>query len=393
MELKKTLQIIFLLAIFIGLTNCKKSNTDRFYDRKYIKEIKEARKEIYFYMTRNFVPGGSFAIAKDGKLIYSEGLGLASNDLEVPVNRKTKFRIGPVTEVFTSLAYLRMVDEGILHPDSSIQHYLPDFPEKTAKITLSHLANHTSGIRAPGSDEMEWRGLNVPIDKGIEQFKDDELVFQPGMYSSVTMFNYNLLGSIMEKASGDKFPKIIEKWVTDTLHLENTMIDSPFGTVKGRTNFYDHNIIAQVVNATFIDVRYRAPSNGLLSNAEDLVKFGNAVLYSGLFTDSIKKRLFTPVELGIQLPSNFSNGWLIGEDLAGRTYYGRVGGITGGGAALLIYPAEKLVVAGTINLTSKVEDLPLFLMAKPFLPEKKIEENFSTKENPPTEATDSVMTR
>ncbi|NCB07208.1 MAG: hypothetical protein EOM73_03480, partial [Bacteroidia bacterium] len=63
MELKKTFQIIFLLAIFVGLTNCKKSTSDRFYDRKYIKEIKEARKELFFYMTRNSIPGGSFAIA------------------------------------------------------------------------------------------------------------------------------------------------------------------------------------------------------------------------------------------------------------------------------------------------------------------------------------------
>ena len=375
MELKKTFQIIFLLAIFIGLTNCKKSTTDRFYDRKYIKEIKEARKEIFFYMTRNSIPGGSFAIAKDGKLIYSEGLGLASNDLDVPVNRKTKFRIGPVSEVFTSLAYLRMVDEGILHPDSAIQHYLPEFPVKADKITLSHLANHTSGIRGPGSNEMEWRGMNVSIEKGLEQFQNDELLFPPGMYSSVSMFNYNLLGAAMEKATGEKFPKIIEKWVTDTLHLENTTIDSPFNTIKGRTNFYDHNIIAQVVNAISIDVRYRAPSNGLLSNAEDLVKFGNAILYSGLFTDSIKKRLFTPVELGIQLPSNSSHGWLIGEDMTGRTYYGRVGGITGGGAALLIYPEEKLVIAGTVNLTSKIEDLPVFTMAKPFFPATPTPEN------------------
>jgi CubicO group peptidase (beta-lactamase class C family) len=397
MEFKKTIQIIFLLAILVGLSNCKKSNSDRFYDRKYVKEIKEARKEIFFYMSRNFVPGGSFAIAKDGKLVYSEGLGLASNDLEVPVNRKTKFRVGPVTEIFTSLAYQRMVEQGILQPDSSIQYYLPDFPEKPIKITLDNLVNHTSGIREPREDEKEWRGLNVPISKGIEQFQNDDLLFPPGMYSSITMFNYNLLGAVMEKATGEKFSALLKKWVTDTLQLENTIIDSPFTTVKGRTNFFDHNVIAQVINATFIDVRYRAPSGGLLSNAEDLVKFGNAMLYSDIITDSIRNKLFTPVELGIQLPSNFSNGWFISQDMAGRTYYGRVGGITGGGAALLIYPKEKLVIAGTVNLTSGTEDLPVFQMAKPFLPETKTEdkavESNSIKEETPTGAADSVPNR
>ncbi len=54
-----------------------------------------------YLMTAN-VPGGSFAVFKDGKLIYSEGLGYASQELEVAATRNTKFRIGKITECFTT---------------------------------------------------------------------------------------------------------------------------------------------------------------------------------------------------------------------------------------------------------------------------------------------------
>ncbi len=91
--MKRGIQLLILVAVLLGFSSCRKNQIDIVYDKKYIKDIKELRKEIAFYLQRNFIPGGSFAIARDGKFIYSEGMGLASKDLDVPVNRKTKFRI------------------------------------------------------------------------------------------------------------------------------------------------------------------------------------------------------------------------------------------------------------------------------------------------------------
>ena len=130
MEFKKLLSAIFLLPILLGLTNCKKHGNDIVYNKKYIDAIKKARKDFSFYLTSNSIPGGSIAISKGGEIIYSEGMGLASKDLTVPATRATKFRIGSVSELFTSLAYQLLVENGTLDPDSSVQHYLPGFPEK-----------------------------------------------------------------------------------------------------------------------------------------------------------------------------------------------------------------------------------------------------------------------
>ncbi len=374
------LKFIVLLVLITNLHGCRNNDADISYDRSYIDEIKAARKDISYYMARNFVPGANVAVAKEGKIIYSEGIGLASKDLEVPAKRSTKFRIGEVSEIFTSLLYHLLAEDGTLHPDSTVQSYYPHFPEKKYKLPLSHLVQQTSGIRMSTPEEDEWRGLNVPIQKGIENFRNDSLVAAPGNYQVTTMFNYNLLGAVMEETTGLQFHNLLEKFITDTLGLESTQVDNPFVVVKNRSDYFDHNFIAQVVHATFKDMRYRAPSEGLLSNAEDLVKLGNALLYSGYISNDIREKLFEPIVLANNMPANMTNGWLLLEDLSGRKFYGKSGSVTGGSAAILIYPEDELVVAFASNLSSINEDLPVFPIAGHFLQDEKQEQQATEKE-------------
>ncbi len=369
--MKRGIQYFVLFVLLLTLSNCKKEDKYIFYDSRYKKEIAQVRKELSVYMVINNIPGGSFAISKDGKLIYSESFGLASKDLEVPATRITRFRIGDLSELFTSLIYQMMIEEGKLNPDSAVQSYIPDYPLSNYKgipykITLNQIANHSSGIRKAKPDLVDRSGQNVTIMNGIDLFKNDPLDFTPGWFESPSPNNYNLLGAVMEKASGRKFPELLKTYITDTLQLTSTEIDNPYKTVTGRTDFFDYNLVAQVINASFRDLRYLAPSKGLLSNADDLIKFGNAVLYSERIPKKVKDKLFVTTKLPSDLPSNIANGWIVQKTPEGKTYYGKNGKVTGGGAVLLIIPDEKLVVAGAINLTA-TDEIPVFRLIKPFL--------------------------
>ncbi len=377
--MKRSILILTILAIILGIAGCKKSNPDILYDKKYINQIKAARKDIGFFLTRNFIPGGSFAIIKDGKVIYSEGVGWASQDLEVRANRDTKFRIGEVSELFTSAILQLMIRDGLLNPDSTVQHYLPDFPDIGKNMTINQLANHTSGLRIETEAEELNGAYNVSLNRGLEKIKNEPLGYAPELYQNVSMYNYNLLGEIMEKVTGKHFPKILKEYVTDTLHLDNTMIDNPFQTIKGRTDYYDYNMISQVVHAITQDMRYKAPSKGLLSNAEDLAKFGNALFFSDYFTDEMREKMLQPQMLLDSFPAPIANGWIFLETKDGGKMYGRKGTVTGGGSALLVIPKEKMVIAGTINLTGKLDEIPVFEIANHFLPET--EENQQKEDN------------
>ena len=353
--MKLRIQNFLLIIILLSFTNCEKKTLHILYDAKFKKEIEDVRKEASVYLMMDNIPGATMAVCKDGKIIYSEGLGLASKDLEVPVTRKTKFRIGAVSELFTSLIYQLLIENGTLHADSTVQTYLPDYPE--------------SVFREPNEEEQYWTGQNITIQSGIDLFKNDPLDFKPGWFEAASANDYNLLGAVMEKATGKNFPFLLKEYITDTLNLTNTEVDNPFKTVIGRSDFFDFNMIAQVIESVFIYMRYRAPSDGILSNAEDLVKFGNAVLSSDRISDQIKERLFVPTELMGEFPPNFANGWIVQKTKNDEFYYGKVGKVKGGSAILLIVPNKNLVLAMTTNMTSN-DEIPLFKIFNSFLSEK-----------------------
>ncbi len=58
------------------------------------------------------------------------------------------------------------------------------------------------------------------------------------------------------------------------------------------------------------------------------------------------------------------------------------GGVTGGGASLVVFPNEKLVVAGAVNLTSELDDIPVFKLAEPFFPKTEKPKTDKTKDVP-----------
>jgi len=388
MKNKKLAPLVFLLVIIVGFTHCKKPENHIFYDRNYVDEIKQAREAMGFFMYSNLIPGTQIAIYKQGKMIYSEGFGLASKDLNVPVSRETKFRIGDVTEVYTSLAYRMMVENGTLHPDSSIQNYLPDFPTKESKITLEQLAQNTSGIREENSAGDRNLMYNINLQMGLDKFKDDALLFMPGFLQTNSVYDYNLLGAIMENATGQNFGTIIKELVTDTLQLYYTLMDNPFTTIEGRTDFYDINIVGTPINAITIDHRSNEPSLGLLSTAEDLAKFGNAILHSPVISDKIREELFTPFQLKAGFTAEKTNSWKLFKDNWGRKFYASIGNVNGGGASLLVFPDDDLVVAITINLTLNILELPDYKIASLFLPktEAQIEYEQKQKEKETTES-------
>ncbi|MDX1283576.1 MAG: serine hydrolase domain-containing protein [Draconibacterium sp.] len=349
--------------MFLTIGGCEKQASNAIYDSSYRDEIKFIRNDFGHYLARNNIPGGNIAIALDNKIIYSEGIGLASKDMEVPMTRKNILRIGNVSQLFTSIIYLKLVEEGLLEPDSTVQHYIKEYPATDHRLDIKHLPYHTSGIRQEDPSENEISGENMSIRKGLETFMNDPLSNAPGVFEEPSIFNTNLLGAIMERTTKKRYPVLLREYVTDTLNLTNTVVDNPLTTIKGRTDFYDQNMMGQVVNAPFRDMRYKAPANGILSNAEDLVKLGMAILESDYFSEDFTRKLFESCDLYGGFKSKMANGWLLTSDKEGRDVNLSSGSVTGGGAVILIYPDEKLVMAYTQNLTLGIETLPMFKIA------------------------------
>ncbi len=365
--MRYSLLILVVIILLDGLTGCSNNEKERIISRKYLKPIKESRQEAFFYMARSYMPGNSIAVSVNGKLVWSEGMGYASKDLKVPATRVTKYRIGQVTQVLTALVYHLLVEQGKLNPDSSVQHYLPDFPGKKYRLTLKNLVEQTSGLRAPSDEERIWRGLNVGLEAGLENFKKDSLLFMPGVIQYLSMYNYNLLGVVIQKATGKRFHEVVKDLVTDTLGMKGTVPDNILGVIENRADFFDHDYLTRVIHAVSTDIRYKIPSEGYLSTADDLNKFGNALLFSKYISDSVKTKTFTQVKLTEGTQTQWANGWFIAENEKRIKYYFITGNVTGGGAALVIFPAEKLVIAWTANIQDDIDEFPVYKTAMNFV--------------------------
>lgn len=365
MNIKSIVPVILLLGfLFAGCSREKKQ--ERVFDRKYLKVIKEARQETFFYFTRNFIPGGSIAVTINGKLVWSEGFGEANTDLGVPVSRTTKFRMGKISEVLTTLAYRRMAENKVFDPEESVSKYLPDFPEKKWPLKLKYLVDETSGLRTPTDQEIYSPNMHLTLMNGIKKFAGDTLLFPPGMFQYPTIYSFDLLGAAMEKQTGKAFPQIISEWVTDTLGLDNTTQDNPFITIRDRSAFFDRNIVAQTINGTTLDLRSNLPSCGFLSTSDDLVKLGNALLSSPVLSDTIRNQMQRPALINNEFYGSFGNGLIYLYDASGKKFYASRGLTRGSGAILIILPEDRIVVACMANLNDETEELPGLKVAMMF---------------------------
>ncbi|MBN1821794.1 MAG: beta-lactamase family protein [Prolixibacteraceae bacterium] len=357
----------FFLLFLIAFLSCNPNKEEKgFYNQKFSDVIKESRKELAVFKQINYVPSISIAVSLNGELIWSEAYGLASTDLDVPATRKTKYRIGAISEVLTALTYNILTEQGKLNPDSLVHSYLPEFKGKVFDLPLKYLANQSSGIRPENMNEIKWSAYGNSIETGLILFENDTLLFEPGLYQLPSIFNYNLLGAVIQKAENKKFAEVVNKVVLDTLGLTNTVPDNPFITIKNRPDFFDHNYVSQVINASTKDLSYKLPSRGYLSTVDDLIKLGNAFLYSDYISDTIKIKTFRVDEFPGE-PSNWANGWFIVDNNTGYKIYGSRGSEVGGGAGLLIYPEQNFVITILTNVTDDSNSIPIFKIANLFL--------------------------
>ncbi|HET9802137.1 MAG TPA: serine hydrolase domain-containing protein, partial [Candidatus Acidoferrum sp.] len=92
-------------------------------------------------------PGCALAVARNGKLVYAKGYGLANIEQNVAIAPSTVFDIGSTSKQFTAASILLLEQQGKLSVNDDARKYIPELPDYGHKITILHLLNHTSGIR------------------------------------------------------------------------------------------------------------------------------------------------------------------------------------------------------------------------------------------------------
>ena len=151
---------------------------------------------------------GVVLIAKDGKPFFAKAYGLADREKNIPNNLDTKFRIGSMNKMFTSVAIAQLVQQGKLKYTDTLAAVLPDYPNKevAAKVTIHQLLTHTSGLGDYFGDEFDKKKDNLrELKDYLQFFASEPLQFEPGKgwaYSNAGML---VAGLVIEKVSGKNY--------------------------------------------------------------------------------------------------------------------------------------------------------------------------------------------
>ena len=167
---------------------------------------------------------GSILIAQSGKVLLSKGYSRADWDHGTPNTPHTRFYLGSTTKQFTAMAILILQQRGKLHVHDRLCTYLANCPEAWQPLTIHELLTHTSGI--PQLDDS--RLSNNSPEAWIASYDDVRLAFPPGSRYSYCSVCYQILGYVVERASGKPYSEFLQQSIFDPLRMKSTGFNSNY---------------------------------------------------------------------------------------------------------------------------------------------------------------------
>jgi D-alanyl-D-alanine carboxypeptidase len=310
------------------------------------------------------IPGASLAIMRDGKIIKSQGYGLANIELYVRAAKSTVYEIGSNTKQFTAAAVMILVEEGKISLDDPVTKYFPEAPESWSPIIVRHLLTHTSGIQnhvaVPGwlnVFKTSITGETSPTrDDLLKMFFKLPLEFRPGETWAYDNTGYYLLGIIIEKVSGKSYWEFLAERIFKPLGMSATRSTDPQPLVANRAAGYEwvkDHFENRPVLAPF--VAFSAGS--ILSTVEDMVKWDAALNGEKLLKKPSLDQIWTAAKTndGADAPFDYGFGWFIGS-YHGHRFVQHSGGTPGFSSAIYRFLDDKLTVILLTNHSDTIVD-------------------------------------
>ena len=216
------------------------------------------------YVASGRLPNAQLLIARDGEIIHFSSQG-AAREGGKSIDETSLFRIASMTKPITSIAFMMLVEQGLVAVDTPVHHVLPEFKgigvyesgggdapfatkptaEPMRMVDLLHHTtnqtnnnqNHSNIDAAYRSSKMEaWHG-NLDLDGFVAALGKLPLEFSPG-----TAWNYSVstdvLGAVVERVSGKKLPEFFATRIFQPLGMHDTFFAVPENKIERLTDCY-----------------------------------------------------------------------------------------------------------------------------------------------------------
>src|SRR5262245_12882075 len=173
-------------------------------------------------MRTNNTPGAAIAIVRNGQIVWSKGLGLASVETGQPVTTEMLFRLGSTTKMFTAAALAGLAEEGKLKLDEPVGKCVSDLNPAIAALTPHQLLTHPAGL----TDESIMSGRHD--DEALAAYArtmDAKWIFtEPGKIHSYANPGYWLAGLACEQISGKPYADVMVDRLFRPLGMSRTTL-------------------------------------------------------------------------------------------------------------------------------------------------------------------------
>ncbi len=296
-------------------------------------------------------PGGSIAIMKDGKTIFSKAYGLASLEYATPNTPETLFNIGSNSKQFTAMAIVLLQERNKLSFEDDIRTYIPELPNFGKTITIEHVLHHTSGLRDLHGllGLAGWRNDDVMTNADLNRIivKQNTLNFEPGEELLYCNTGYMLLVNIIEKVTGEKFKDWLKENIFDQLDMKHTYVEDQYDRVVS------NNATSYAGNSKFrrkIAYWNYVGSGNMHATTSDLLKWLQNFSSPKKQWESAFSTLLTTTPLTNGTSTAFGFGVRIAQHL-GRKIIQHGGAIGGFRSLIRAYPDDMLNIVVLSNFT------------------------------------------
>ncbi len=302
-------------------------------------------------------PGIAVLVARGDDVLYRGACGRASVELDVPLSPDHVFRIGSVTKQVAAAATLKLVEDGKLALDDTLDRFVPGYPGGDA-ITVRMLLDHTSGVRSYTAipehvrvrimEDLDTAGL-------IATFRDEPADFPPGTDWRYNNSGYVLLGAVIEQASGMPWHAYLQQAFFAPLGMDHTGYGHPAdGVIAGHVAGYTRNG-ERWVPARHLSMTQPHAAGALVSTVDDLLVW-NRALHTGRLLQADSYRAMT-LPAGKAAEHDYGFG-ITAQPLRGMPSLQHGGGIFGFASYLLYLPDTGITVAVLHNGDSPSPRMP-----------------------------------
>jgi CubicO group peptidase (beta-lactamase class C family) len=352
---RRTLRFAILLIAVVGSACTGPVSTEHAADAKVDPNIDAKIGALFAEWTRPDSAGCGVGVSRRETIVFERGYGMANLEDKVPITPATIFDPASIAKPFTALSVMLLAEQGKLSLDDEVWRHLPEWVNRTDRVTIRHLMAHTAGLRdafllielvppmAPGVD------INAHILRTLAGQRG--LNFAPSTEFSYNNGGYNVLGSIVSRVSGQPLREFAAARIFTPLGMtQSSLRGGPIAITEHHARGYRRDDKGfHLAREGGVDTTAIVGNSGLFTTVGDLLRFaqnfGSARVGSRAHLDEMQ----TAVSLGANGTSPWGLGLQVGVD-GGLKTIGHGGGDRGIAASLIRYPAHDLNVAVLCNL-------------------------------------------